>query len=76
MNSIWTKGLHGEAKDKRKSEVLSYRKAFEDLKAILEEHYEDGVPDYDNPSWAYAQADRNGANRKLKQIINLITIKE
>ena len=28
--------------------------------------------DYDSPSWAYKQADRNGYNRALTEIINIL----
>lgn len=29
--------------------------------------------DYDNPSWAFLAADRNGYNRALNEVLNLIT---
>ena len=76
MHTAWVKTLKGKDKEDRKKEVLSYRNAFDDLKKLLEEHFEESVPDYDNPSWSHKQADVNGANRKLQQIINLITIED
>ena len=74
MQSIWFKGV--KDKEVKKKELLSYRNAFEALREVLEEQFEESVPDYKSPSWAYEQADVNGANRKLRQILNLITIKE
>lgn len=74
MNARWLKGLTGEAKEKRKKEILSYRNAFEELSKLLEEDYGESVPDYDCPSWSHKQADVNGANRKLRQIIELIKV--
>ena len=75
MNARWLKGLTGEAKEKRKKEILSYRNAFEELTKLLEEDYEESAPDYDCPSWSHKQADINGANRKLRQITELIKVK-
>jgi len=74
MNSRWLKGLTGEAKEKRKKEILSYKNAFEELTKLLQEDYQESAPDYDIPSWSHKQADNNGANRKLRQIIELIKV--
>jgi hypothetical protein len=77
MDSRWYKGFkEKEAKDKRTREILAYRNAFDALKEVLEGQFEESTPDYKNPSWSHEQADVNGANRKLRQIINLITIKD
>lgn len=76
MNTRWLKGVPSSKKEARKKEILSYRNAFDELRKLLEEDLEDYVPDYDIPSWSHKQADVNGANRKLRQIIELITIKE
>lgn len=76
MQAIWLKGLKGEEREKRIKEILSYRNAFDALKELLEDQYEESVPDYDCPSWSHKQADVNGANRKLRQIISLLDIKE
>ena len=77
MQSRWFKGItNAEEKEKRRQEVLGYRNAFDALKEILVEDFEEGTPDYNSPSWAYEQADRNGANRMLKRVLTLIEIKE
>ena len=76
MQAVWLKGLKGEEREKRIKEILAYRNAFNALKELLGDQYEESVPDYDCPSWSHKQADVNGANRMLRKIINLITIEE
>jgi hypothetical protein len=76
LQAIWLKGLKGEEREKRIKEILAYRNAFNALKELLGDQYEESVPDYDCPSWSHKQADVNGANRMLRKIINLITIEE
>lgn len=75
MDHRWVKGLSGDRKEARKKEILGYRQAYEELAKLLEEDFEECVPDYDTPSWSHKQADVNGANRKLKQVLQLIQIK-
>ena len=76
MDTRWYKGFNKDkkAKDKRTAEILSYRNAYDALKEVLEDQFEESTPDYKNPSWAYEQADVNGRNQMLKKVINLITI--
>jgi len=75
MQTVWTKGHKNTAA--RKSEVLSYRIAFNALKEVLEKEYVPAPPvDYDNPAWAYKQAHINGQNQMLERVMSLITIKE
>jgi hypothetical protein len=77
MDTRWLKGFDPDQYENRKKEVASHKNAFKLLVELLEKELEDHpVPDYNNPSWAYKQADINGANRKLKEIIKLITIKD
>ena len=77
MDHRWFKGLTGsEEKEARKKELRSYKNAFRELSELLQDDFEESVPDYDNPSWSHKQADVNGANRKLKQILKLIEIKD
>lgn len=75
MKVDWFAGTKAEHKETRRKEVESYKNAFEDLKSILEGWEESGgKTDYDCPSWSHKQADRNGANRMLRKVINLISI--
>jgi hypothetical protein len=75
MHSLWVKGLRGPDKDKRVSEVLSYRNAFEELREILEQHYsrKEAVRDY-SPGWEYKQIAHNEYNAALDDLLNLINI--
>ena len=46
-----------------------YKNAIEDKLRKIRKTKE---TDYDSPSWAYLQADRNGYTRALEEILNLI----
>jgi len=74
MQVIWTKGLKGKEKEERAKEIKSYKNAFDALQEILEE--EKSTPDYDCPSWSHKQADQNGYNRCIREVIKLTTIKD
>ncbi len=76
MKTIWFKGLSQAEKEDRKKFLLSHKQTFDTLKEVLENGFHKVDPNYDNASWAYKQADVNGANRMLQDIINLIDIKE
>jgi len=71
MDSRWFKG-HKD-KDKRRQEVMSYRSAFDELRAMLSLK-EPKMDDYESPSWAYKRADQDGFNRAIKEVLNLINI--
>ena len=76
MLSVWVKGYKTEEKEKRKSEVLGYRNAFDDLKRILEQEYKrkDAVRDYEVPNWELRQVSVNEYNQVLDDIFKLITL--
>lgn len=76
MHSAWFKGLTKEEKTKRQQFLSANVEVFELLSEVLKENFEENVPDYSNPSWAYAQADVNGANRMLRRVLKLIETKE
>lgn len=61
-------------KAKIKSMVLANRDSLEQLTKVLEKKLVEVVKpdDYDNAGWAYWQADRNGYNRAILQVIDLI----
>lgn len=46
-------------------EIMNKRKA--SISSVTRE-------DYDSPSWAYKQADRNGALREIESVIKLLTL--
>ena len=74
MDSRWLKGLTGDEKEARRKEITSYKNAFQALTELLEKSFEESKADYDCPSWSHKQADQNGANRKLQEILKLIKI--
>lgn len=74
MDHRWFKGLREDQKQARHKELARFRPAFEELKTLLENEFEDRAPDYKSPSWSHEQADRNGANRKLRSILKLLEI--
>lgn len=76
MQSVWFKGLKAEDKEKRKQFILANVQVFDLLAEVLEKEFQESTPDYDNPSWAYKQADVNGANRMLRRVLSLINTKE
>lgn len=77
MNIYWTKGLTGEAKEKRVKEVKAYSKAFRDLEEILKTYYtsKDEFRDYSNPNWMANQIAVNERNAVIKEILDLINLK-
>jgi predicted DNA-binding ArsR family transcriptional regulator len=75
MHSIWIKGFKGDAKEKRITEVMNYRNAFEDLSDVIEQTLQrkDAVRDY-SPGWAEKQIAVNEYNAALDDILNLIDL--
>lgn len=76
MQAKWFSGLNGTDRDRRKSEVMGYRNAFDDLKQIIEQHYlkRDAVRDY-SLGWEYKQVAVNEYNAVIDDILNLIDLK-
>lgn len=76
MDARWFKGCKTKAeRDERKKEIKSYANAFDALRELIE-GFEEAAPDYNNPSWSHKQADVNGANRKLRNILKLMNVKD
>lgn len=75
LKTTWTQGL--DQKEKEAFE-LAFRNSPipERLEEIvnkrLQESLKTSESDYDSPSWAYHQADRNGFIRGLEYVLNLI----
>jgi hypothetical protein len=77
ISSLWISHLKtDEEKEKFKNYIASSQGVLERLEAILDNklHVRQVFKeeDYKNPSWAYAQADRNGYVRALKEIKELL----
>ncbi len=80
ISTDWVKGLEGEEKEEH-IKMLRSSLALKQLKEILlqwetaQEKQEVTQGDYDNPSWAYKQADRNGYKRlmtRMKELLSFI----
>jgi len=78
MKTTWFTNLPKDQQEGFKKQVLSSKDVLERLRQILEDKQTEVVlsTDYDNPSWAYKQADRNGYDRALTEVINLVTMKD
>lgn len=77
MLTVWLKGTSGAEREQRKSEVLTYRRAFEALAEILDQHYpkKEAVRDY-SPGWEYKQIAANEYNASLADLRNLISLNQ
>ena len=74
MKTIWFMDLPKDEQDDFKREVKSAKNVLDKLEKIVQNRIKQIVivDDYDSPSWAYKQADRNGYNRALTEIINIL----
>lgn len=57
-----------------KKQISSSKDVLEKLEKIVKDKIKEVVltEDYENPSWAYKQADRNGYNRALTEVLNIL----
>ncbi len=78
MQSVWFKGIPKRDHEQRKKDLMSYQNAFDALREVLVNMETTVSPkaDYDSPSWAFKQADRNGEQRMLQTVLKLIDIKD
>lgn len=74
MKTIWFMDLPKDEQEGFKREVKSAKNVLDKLEQIVQNKIKEIVitNDYDSPSWAYKQADRNGYNRALIEIINIL----
>lgn len=74
MKTIWFMDLPKDEQEGFKKEVKSAKNVLDKLEQIVQKKIKEIVvlDDYDSPSWAYKQADRNGYNRALTEIINIL----
>jgi len=74
MKEIWFSGAKKEDRDKVKQDIALAHNAFKRLSEILEKKYvvNTSSTEYDKASWPFYQADNNGYNRALTEVLNLI----
>lgn len=71
-------GLKDDEKERIKELLLNSKSAFGRLREILEKKLKEtsgtSPKDYESPSWAYYQADKNGYERAVREVIALLTL--
>jgi hypothetical protein len=74
MKTIWFMDLPKDQQEGFKRQVSSAKDVLEKLEHILNSKKKEVVlsEDYDSSSWAYKQADRNGYNRALTEVLNIL----
>ena len=74
MKTIWFMDLPKDQQEDFKKQVSSSKDVLEKLENILKTKIKEITlsEDYDNPSWGYKQADRNGYNRALTEVLNIL----
>jgi hypothetical protein len=74
MKTIWFMDLPKDQQEGFKRQVSSAKDVLEKLEEIVKTKMKEVVlsEDYNNPSWAYKQADRNGYNRALTEVLNIL----
>ena len=72
VREIWFKDKT-KGREKVKQDIALAHNAFERLSGILTKKLrKSSTPDYDKASWPYFQADSNGYNRALEEVLKLI----
>lgn len=74
MKTIWFMDLPKDQQEGFKRQISSAKDVLEKLELIVQGKMKEVTlsEDYDNPSWAYKQADRNGYNRALTEVLNIL----
>lgn len=80
MNSLWTKGLkkgtqeYKDIEEAHKASSFLRKRLTAMLKQMLEEELKAKLSDnaYENPNWAYKQADSVGYARAIERMINAL----
>lgn len=82
MITAWYEGLDAEKKEELKREFyssLTIRRRLGKLlddKMVLSRKSAQGKAAYGSPNWAYLQADNNGYERALNEIISLLEVEK
>lgn len=73
MQTQWFSHLPKPDQEYFKNAVLSSQKVLDRLHQIVYTmSIVESASDYDSPSWAYKQADTNGYNRALRDVLQLL----
>lgn len=78
VKTIWFQDLPAGERDNFKQSVLGSQLVLDKLSKIVYNMVVNGekvkLTDYDSPSWSHKQADQNGYNRALRDILEIIKI--
>lgn len=80
FSTDWFKDLSAEQKEEIKGTLRNIPFLRDTVLSILQRYEDEEIrsettlAEYDSASWAYKQADRNGARRVLKKVKSLFTI--
>lgn len=76
LNSVWFHGVKNEDRQKRADLVLSGHSVLDLLEGIVSskiaELDQTSVHSYDNPNWAYKEADRQGQLRSYRTMLEIL----
>lgn len=79
MKTSWTQGLDPDIAKEIRGDYISSKLVRNRLIKLLEEKIKEShtasvlKTGYDNPNWAYKQADNVGFERALREVVNLIS---
>ena len=76
MKDAWLRGYPD--KDKRRKQVKTYKPVLDDLLQVIESEVvkKETVRDYEKPNWELRQIAVNEYNQALKDLVELIKIKD
>ena len=76
LSTLWLSHLKEQKeRDNFRDYILNSSSLWDKLNLILENKtVKQKETDYDNPSWAYFQADQNGYNRAIKDIQEILPL--
>jgi len=76
LNSVWFHGVKNEDRQRRADLVLSGHSVLDLLEAIvaskIAELDQTSTHDYDNPNWAFKEADRQGQVRSYRTMLQYL----
>lgn len=76
LNSVWFHGVKNEDRQQRADLVLSGHSVLDLLEVIvaskIAELDQTSAHNYDNPNWAYKEADRQGQMRSYRTMLEIL----
>lgn len=72
MRESWLNHVLTDTREEFKNKIKANKEAWLLLAEVLENRIQVYNPNYDEHSWAYRQADQNGYNKALREIIDLL----